>query len=62
MGVREYNEARASANARYDAKTYKKVQIALRLDEDADILESMEEAKEHGYTLRQWLRQLYEGK
>lgn len=62
MGKREYNEARANANARYDAKTYKKVQIALRLEDDADIIKDMEEAKAHGYSLREWLRQLYEGK
>lgn len=57
-----YTKAKAEAIARYDAKTYKKIMIALRLEDDADIIASIEEAKEHGYTLRQWLRQLYEGK
>lgn len=57
-----YTESKAEANARYDAKTYTKVMIALRVEEDADIIEAWLEAKEHGYTGREWVRQLFEGK
>ena len=49
------------ANAKYDAKTYKEVNIKLRLDEDADIIESLEQAKRDGVHYRDWLRKYFEG-
>ena len=58
---REYTPARAEANAKYDAKTYRKINIALRKEDDADILDSLEEAKRKGLNNREWLRELYEG-
>lgn len=61
MAVRPMTEARAAAIARYDEKTYKDVNIKLRLEEDADILGDIQEAKKAGLTLREWLRGLYEG-
>lgn len=62
MGKRPYNEARAEANARYDAKTYKPVVIKLRKEDDADIISSIEEAKAKGISLREWVRELYDKK
>ena len=62
MGKREYNAARQEANARYDAKTYKKINIALRLEDDADILEHLAEAKDKGLNSREWLRELFDSK
>ena len=62
MGKREYTPSRAEANARYDAKTYKKINIALRREDDADIIRSIEDAKGNGLSLREWLRELFEGK
>lgn len=62
MGKREYNAARQEANSRYDAKTYKKINIALRLEDDADILEHLEDAKAKGLNNREWLRELFESK
>ncbi len=62
MGKRPYNEARAEANARYDEKTYKKISIAFRKDDDADIIRSIEEAKAKGISLREWVRELYDKK
>lgn len=62
MGKRPYNEARAEANARYDAKTYKKINIALRVEDDADVIKSIEEAKAKGQSLREWIRELYDKK
>ena len=61
MAKREYTAARAEANARYDAKTYKKINIALRLTDDHDIIESLEEAKKKGLNNREWLREIFEG-
>lgn len=61
MAKREYTAARAEANARYDAKTYKKINIALRLTDDHDIIESLEEAKKRGLNNREWLREIFEG-
>ncbi len=57
----KYTTARAEANARYDAKTYKTFLFKLRVDDDADIIASIEEAKEHGINKREWLRGLFEG-
>ena len=62
MGKRPYNEARAAANARYDAKTYKQINIAFRKEDDADIISSIEEAKAKGISLREWVRELYDKK
>ena len=62
IGKREYTPARQEANAKYDAKTYKQVNFRLRLEDDADILESLEEAKKKDISNRQGLRELFEGK
>ena len=58
---RTYTPARAEANARYDAKTYKKVNLALRVEEDKEIIQDLERAKQNGYTSREWLEELFEG-
>ncbi len=58
---REYTPARQEANARYDAKTYKKINIALRREDDADILENLERAKRDKLSNREWLRKIFEG-
>ncbi len=55
------SDAKREANQRYDSKTYKKVLIALRIDEDADIIASMQEAKDNGISYRDWLRELFYG-
>lgn len=62
MGKREYTPARAEANAKYDAKTYRKINIALRIKDDADIIASLDKAKQKGINNREWLRELFEGK
>lgn len=56
---RPYTEARKRNNKKYDAKTYKKFTIILRIEDDAEIIESLEKAKEKGYTSRQWLNLLW---
>ena len=48
------------AIARYDAKTYKKINIALRYEDDADIIESWQKAQEKGIKNREWLRELFD--
>lgn len=60
--AREYNAARQEANARYDAKTYKVLTFKLRLEDDADIIKSIQEAQENGMNKREWLRELFDGK
>lgn len=52
--------ARSRANAKYDAKTYKKILLKLRIDDDADIIEAIQEAKANGINHREWLRELFE--
>lgn len=62
MGKRKYTPARAEANARFNAKTYKQVNIRLRKDADADIIDSIEAAQAKGVNNREWLREIFEGK
>lgn len=58
--ARKYTPARRDAVERYQSKTYKKIGIALRLDEDADIIASWTAAKDLGISSREWLRELFE--
>lgn len=58
MGKRTYNESRAKANKKYDAKTYKQISILLRKEEDKDIIESLEQAQSEGISYREWIRSL----
>lgn len=55
----KYYEARQRAVEKYQAKTYRKINVALRLDEDADIIESMDYARDNGIPLRQWLSDIF---
>ena len=55
-------EAHRLGNDRYDAKTYKRIQFALRIQDDADIIRDIEAAKTEGLSLREWLRRLYDMK
>ena len=52
--------ARTEANKRYDAKTYKKYTLALRIEDDADIIQSIQEAQDQGLNKREWLRELFD--
>ena len=52
--------AKAEATARYQAKTYKKINIALRLEDDADVIKAIEEAQAKGQSLREWIRELFD--
>lgn len=60
MAKDNHTASQREAVARYQAKTYKKINFALRIEDDADILKSIDEAKAHGLSLREWLRELYE--
>lgn len=62
IAKREYTEAQAKANAKYDNATYKMYSFKLRKVDDKDIIDSIEEAKQNGINKRQWLRELFEGK
>lgn len=62
MTKREYTPAQAEAAAKYDKATYKMYSFKLRKEDDADIIESIEESKANGINKRQWLRDLFEGK
>ena len=57
MGI---SQAQYEANKRYDAKNIKLEDFNLRLEEDADLIEYIEEQKSHGYTYRQIIRELWE--
>ena len=60
-GYKGLTPAHAESNARYDAKTYKTMLFKLRLEDDADIIEAIQEAQEHGISKREWLRSLFDG-
>ena len=53
-------QAKREAIERYHERTYKRIVLALRLDEDADIINAMKEAQEKGIAYREWLRELFE--
>ena len=44
---------------RYDAKTYKSINFRLRIEDDAEILKSIEDAQAQGLKNREWLRQIF---
>lgn len=54
------SQAQAEATARYTEKTYLMVNIKLRKEDDADIIEYIRKAQEEGLTSREWLRELFE--
>lgn len=58
---KKVSEAKRQAIARYEAKTYKMYALRLRIDDDSDIIEAIEESKAHGEPMRIWLRRLFEG-
>lgn len=60
MRSEKVSEARREANNRYDAKTYRRITFALRVQEDADIIRDIEAAQSEGVSLRGWLRNLYD--
>ena len=55
-----YTEAQARATAAYEAKTFKRVLFKFRLDEDADIIASYNEALEHGIKKNDWFRSFFD--
>lgn len=48
------------ATRRYDAKTYKKMNIAFRVDDDADIISALDNAHDLGVSSRELIRSWYE--
>ena len=60
MRSEKVTEAQRAAIDRYDAKTYKRISFALRVEEDAHIIEDIEVAQSEGATLREWLRGLFD--
>lgn len=54
--------AQLQANERFKGKTYRCILFEMRLQEDADIIASLEDAKQHGVKKMEWMRSIYEGK
>lgn len=61
VAITKYTKAKQAANARYDEKTYREFNIKLRVEDDADIIASLEEAKKQKIPYREWLRKFFEG-
>ena len=55
-------ESQKRAIEKYYKEKGKNVNILLRKEEDADIIESLESAMARGYTKNEWLQALYNGK
>lgn len=55
------SESKRAANDRYDSKTYVQFNVRLRIEDDADIIESISEAHGAGINNREWLRELFDG-
>lgn len=53
------SNAKREAIARYDSKTYKKINIALRYDMDKEVIRDLENAQKQGQTSREWLHDLF---
>ena len=62
MRSEKVTEAHRLGNDKYDAKTYKRIQFVLRVEDDADIIRDIEAAQSEGVSLREWLRRLYDMK
>ena len=62
MARDNHTPAQREAVARYQAKTYKNIAVKLRLEEDADIIEALNEAQAKGISYREWLRELFDSK
>lgn len=60
MAKDNHSPSQRAAVARYHAKTYRKLTLSLRKDEDADIIESMENARNNEIPYREWLRELFD--
>ena len=56
------SQSKLEANNRYDAKTYKRFVVRLRIDDDREIIKAFEEQREEGIPLRHYLHELIEGK
>ena len=56
-----YSNAQVKANAKYRKNNTKVYKMNFQKDEDADIIDSIERAKQDGVTKRQWLRDLFDG-
>ena len=52
--------AQYEANRRYRERSLLYTNFNMRLEEDADIIEYIEDQKSHGYTYRQIIRELWE--
>lgn len=57
-----YTKAHKKANEKYRKEKCFDKEIQLRIEEDADIIESIEKAVSMGYTKMEWLRAVFEGK
>ena len=53
-------KSKRTAIDKYDAKTYRKVLFRLRIEDDAEIIEDMDEAFSRGLNRREWLRKVFE--
>lgn len=53
-------KSKRTAIDKYDSKTYHKVTIKLRKEEDAEIIRDMDDALENGISRREWLSGIYE--
>lgn len=48
----------SEAKKRYDSKTYELIAVRFRKEDDADILDLLEDQKSQGYSLREAFRNL----
>jgi hypothetical protein len=57
---RTHTQAHADANKRYDDKTYKKYNIAFRIEEDADIIAALDQAHKKRQPGRELIHEWYD--
>ena len=61
ISIGKISEAQLNAVRKYEANTYKRYSVYLRQKDDAEIIESIEKAKEKDISIRDWLVDLYRG-
>lgn len=60
--MKKNSDTKIKANAKYENKTYKTYKMRFRIEEDNDIIESIETAKANGLSYREWLRTIFDKK
>ena len=60
--MKKNSDAQLKATRNYEKKTYKRYSVYLRLEDDKEIIKSIDTARENGLNIREWIVNLYNNK